>query len=208
VTPAEEAAFITQLAPRVTAPVSPVEEETAYIRAEPAEEDAITPAGVIRLREHSVERLSVIADALAKSVALAHNERDVASVFESIEPFSRALMTAGAPPSGRKSFLKLIGSALLVQHRVSVRVAVREKPDILWDRPDLERLYSRLETEYELVERAETLGRKLQVVGAAATAMIDLQDTARSQRLELWVVILILVEVALSLVQFYFSWSP
>jgi uncharacterized Rmd1/YagE family protein len=44
------------------------------------------------------------------------------------------------------------------------------------------------------------------VVGAAATAMIDLQDTARSQRLELMVVILILVEVALSLLQLYLAW--
>ena len=41
--------------------------------------------------------------------------------------------------------LKLLGNALLVQHRVSGRVAVSEKPDVLWDRPDLERLYSRLQ---------------------------------------------------------------
>ena len=31
----------------------------------------------------------------------------------------------------------------LVQHRVSSHVAVEEKPDVLWDRPDLERLYAR-----------------------------------------------------------------
>jgi uncharacterized Rmd1/YagE family protein len=206
--PAEEAEFIERLLPRVMVPVSPVEEETALIRADPADADAITPAGVIQLREHSAERLSVIADALAKSVALAHHEREVTGVFDSMEPLSRALMTGGAPSAGRKSFLKLIGSALMVQHRVSGRVAVREKPDILWDRPDLERLYGRLETEYELIERAETLDRKLQVVGATATAMIDLQDTARSQRLELLVVVLILVEVALSLLQIYLAWKP
>lgn len=205
-TPEEEAAFVERLASRVTGPVAPPEKETAVIQAQQADYDDITPAGVIQLREHSPERFSVIADALAKSVALAHDEREVAGVFDSIEPLSRTLMTVGAPPGNRKSFLKLVGSALLAQHRVSGRVAVREKPDILWDRPDLERLYGRLETEYELIERAETLDRKLQVVGAAATAMIDLQDTARSQRLELMVVILILVEVALSLLHLYLAW--
>ena len=53
-----------------------------------------------------------------------------------------------------QSMLRLIGQALLAQHRVSGRVAVEEKPDVLWDRPDLERLYARLEDEYELKERA------------------------------------------------------
>jgi required for meiotic nuclear division protein 1 len=205
--PAEEAAFIERLKPRIVSPITPAEEETALIRAAPAAEDSITPAGVIQLREHSPERLSVIADVLAKSVALAHHEREVAGVFDSIEPISRALMGGAAPAATRKSFLELIGSALMAQHRVSGRVAVREKPDILWDRPDLERLYGRLESEYELTERTETLARKLQVVGATATAMIDLQDTARSHRLEVLVVVLILVEVALSLVQMYLSWK-
>lgn len=204
--PAEEDAFIETLRPRIVAPISPIEEEIVLIRTEPADDDAVTPAGVIQLRHHSTERLSIVADVLAKSVAMAWAEREVAGVFDAIEPISRALMNGGTPPSGRKAFLKLIGSALMVQHRVSGRVAVRDKPDLLWDRPDLERLYARLETEYELVERAETLDRNLQVVGAAATAMIDLQDTARSQRLELLVVILILVEVGLSLLQLYLAW--
>lgn len=204
--PGEEAAFIKELEPRIVAPISPVEVEVAPILTGPADDDAVTPAGIIQLKHHSAERLSIVADVLAKSVALAWAEREVAGVFDAIEPISRALMNGGAPPAGRKAFLRLIGSALMVQHRVSGRVAVRDKPDLLWERPDLERLYARLETEYELVERAETLDRNLEVVGAAATAMIDLQDTARSQRLELLVVILILIEVGLSLLQLYLAW--
>ena len=204
--PDEEAAFIQELEPRIVAPILPVEVELAPILTGPSDDDAVTPAGVIELKHHSAERLSIVADVLAKSVALAWAEREVAGVFDAIEPISRALMNGGAPPAGRKAFLRLIGSALMVQHRVSGRVAVRDKPDLLWERPDLERLYARLETEYELVERAETLDRNLEVVGAAATAMIDLQDTARSQRLELLVVILILIEVGLSLLQLYLAW--
>ena len=62
----------------------------------------------------------------------------------------------------RREMLRLIGQALGVQHRVSGRVAVDDKPDVLWDRPDLERLYARLEDEYELKERGQTLQRKLE----------------------------------------------
>jgi uncharacterized Rmd1/YagE family protein len=53
---------------------------------------------------------------------------------------------------------------LLVQQRVSGLVAVAEKPDVLWERADLERFYARLEDEYELKERADLLTRKLTVI--------------------------------------------
>jgi uncharacterized Rmd1/YagE family protein len=91
-----------------------------------------------------------------------------------------------------------MGEALLVQHRVSGRVAVGEKPDVLWDRPDLERLYARLEDEYELSERVETLNRKLTVVSDTATTLADIVDTKRSLRLEIIVIVLIAVEVVIA----------
>jgi uncharacterized Rmd1/YagE family protein len=91
-----------------------------------------------------------------------------------------------------------MGESLLVQHRVSGRVAVGEKPDVLWDRPDLERLYARLEDEYELSERVETLNRKLTVVSDTATTLADIVDTKRSLRLEIIVIVLIAVEVVIA----------
>ena len=42
---------------------------------------------------------------------------------------------------------------------------------MLWDRPDLERLYARLEDEYELKERAGALKRKLDVIVETAHAL-------------------------------------
>lgn len=145
----------------------------------------------------------MVADALAKSIAVAHDERQVAAVFDSIEPFAAGLAAKGRPPGGRKAMLQMIGRALLVQHRLSGRVAVREKPDILWDRPDLERLFGRLEDEYELIERAETLDRKLVFISTTASALVDLKDADRSLRLEVTIVILIVAELALALVQLF-----
>jgi uncharacterized Rmd1/YagE family protein len=96
-----------------------------------------------------------------------------------------------------------MGNALLVQHRLSGRVAVGEKPDVLWDRPDLERLYARLEDEYELSERAETLNRKLGVIADTASTLADIIDTQRSLRLELIVVILIAFEIVVTFYEIY-----
>jgi uncharacterized Rmd1/YagE family protein len=122
-------------------------------------------------------------------------------VFEKIEPFALSLANGGRWPAGRAAVLRLIGQSLLAQHRLAGRVAVREKPDILWDRPDLERFYARLEDEYELVERAEDLDRKLSVIGSTAEALLDMLDTSRFLRLEMLVVVLILAELALGVIE-------
>jgi len=99
--------------------------------------------------------------------------------------------------------LRLIGQALLVRHRMSGRVEVEEKPDVLWDRWDLERLYARLDDEYELKERAGMLARKLEVVGETAQALTDLIDAARSLRLEVMIVLLIVIEVLFTSYEFF-----
>jgi uncharacterized Rmd1/YagE family protein len=80
---------------------------------------------------------------------------------------------------------------------------VGDKPDVLWDRPDLERLYSRLEDEYELSERAETLNRKLSVIAETATTLSDILDTKRSVRLELIVIYLIAFEILVTFYEIY-----
>ena len=140
----------------------------------------------------------VIADAMSKTVVLARDEREVTAVFELVEPFARQLAETGRAAAGRRAILKHIGNALLVQHRVSGRVAVVDKPDVLWDRPDLERLYARLEDEYELKERADALSRKLSVIAETAEVLSDIIDTKRSFRLEMIIVILIAVELVIA----------
>jgi required for meiotic nuclear division protein 1 len=99
--------------------------------------------------------------------------------------------------------LQLVGSALLTQHRVSGRIAFAEKPDILWEHPELERYYARLEDEYEIVERGTLLNGKMTVITTAAQTFTDMMDTARSARLELLIVILILAEIAIAAVALF-----
>jgi uncharacterized Rmd1/YagE family protein len=74
---------------------------------------------------------------------------------------------------------------------------------VLWDRPDLERLYSRLENEYELKERTDALDRKLGVIAETATALTDIIDTERSRRLELIIVVLLIVEIVIAAYQIF-----
>lgn len=196
--PQEEEQVLRSLQPRLIRPIQPSEEETALVEVAPDKDDQILPGGPILLKMATPEHLIVIADALSKSVVLARDEREVAAVFELVEPFARQLAERGHVGAGRRAILRHIGNALLVQQRVSGRVAVADKPDVVWDRPDLDRLYGRLEDEYELRERADALASKLSVIAETAEVLTDIIDTKRSFRLEIIVVILIAVELLIA----------
>jgi len=202
-TPLEEEDFLAKIKVRVVGNRERIDDETALITVSVEHEDKIPPGGPIQAKDLSEERFLVVADALAKSVSLTRDEREVNSVFDVIEPFAAQLATHGRPPGKRRAMLRLIGQALLAQHRVSGRVAVEEKPDVLWDRPDLERLYARLEDEYELKERAGTLKRKLDVIVETAHALTDIIDADRGVRLEATIVVLIVAEIFLTLYQMF-----
>jgi uncharacterized Rmd1/YagE family protein len=195
--PLEEDEVIRRLDGRVVDPIKPREEETVQIEVAPDKDDQFA-AGVIVVKTLTIEHTLLIADALATSVVLAHDEKKVATVFDVIQPIAQELAEHGRTPGGRRAILKHIGNALLVQHRVSGLVAVAEKPDVLWERPGLERFYARLEDEYELKERADVLTRKLTVISDSAKAFADIIDTERSLRLELIIVVLIAVEIVIA----------
>ncbi len=200
--PLEEDEIVTKIGARV-AGASRGDDETLVIETTQDGEDKALPNGRLAVKDLSEERLLVIADALAKSVALGRDERRVNAVFDTIEPFAAELASKGRPPWRRKSMLELIGQTLLVRHRVSGRVAVEDKPDVLWDRPDLERLYARLEDEYELEARGRTLNAKIDVIGETARALTDLIDADRSVRLEWIIIVLIAMEIGLSLFEIF-----
>ncbi|MGP0059250.1 MAG: RMD1 family protein [Beijerinckiaceae bacterium] len=201
---AEEDAFLANIAGRIAGKRNHLESEVAIVDIASNYEDRVPPGGPIEIPELSPARFLVIADVLAKTVSLARDEGALSGVFDVIEPFAAKLMHSGRTPWNRRAMLKLIGQALLVQHRIAGRVAVEEKPDILWDHPSLERLYARLEDEYEVKERAQALTHKLNVIVESGQVLTDIFDVDRSTRLEAIVVILILTEILITLVQIYF----
>lgn len=199
--PPEELVFLQSVRARVSGEKARAEDERALLELAGDKEDRVPPGGNIALQSFSADRLLLVADALAKSVALARDEHEVAHVLDLIEPFARRLAESGRLPGARRDVIRMIGISLQVQHRLSGRVAIDDKPDVLWERFDLERLYSRLEDTYELKERAATLTRKVDFIRQTAQALTELIDAARSLRVEIAIVMLILFEIVLNVYQ-------
>jgi uncharacterized Rmd1/YagE family protein len=155
--------------------------------------------GVIQLSEVDLEKLELIADALAKSVKLAHYESSIDLAFRRVEPLAAELQRKGKAGRQAKKLVQQIGSALLIEHQMVWRMEISEKPELLWDRPDLERLYARLQDEYELKERCQALEHKLGLLARTISTVLNLLHNKRSLHVEYYIVALIVIEVALSL---------
>jgi len=151
------------------------------------------------LNTATLGRLQLIAVTLAKSVVLAQYETTASAVFAEVEPLAGNLARTGRTRQNTRNLLRHIGGTLAVQHKMVGRVEVTEKPELLWENPDLERLYLLLTEEYELRERHSALERKLDVISETAQTLLELLRTGRSHRVEWYIVALIAVEIALTI---------
>ena len=196
--PLEEISFLEALKLLVSDPFEKPESEVTDIMIDPTQPEQIGDK-YIRLRESTVEYVQVLADVLAKSVTLSFYEASIAQIFDRIEPMAEELSRKGRTGRKTRELLSHIGQALLVQSKMIGRVQVEEKPDLLWERPDLERFYLHLENEYELPERLGILKHKLELIHQTAETLLGLLQDKRTFHVEWYIVILIVLELVLSI---------
>ncbi len=190
--------FLATIYPHIKAPFAQPETESVAIQLLPGQDGKVQD-GFILLSALDLPRLQLVAEVLAKSVVLAHYETGAAEVFDQVEPYAAELQhQRHTQPSGEQ-LLKQIGHTLMIQNKIVGRVEIVDKPELLWEYPELDRLYQRLEDEYEIRERHSVLERKLDLVSRTAETVLDLQRQQTGLRMELYVVILIVIEVLLSL---------
>ncbi len=199
---AEELAFLNQIHPLVNEPVTKPEVETLTLWLTKEVPEGMNK-NLLALHDLSLGRLQVVADVLAKSSILGLYEKRVAASFELIEPLAKELQQRGRGSRRGRDLVSHIGTALLTQHRMVGRAEIIEKPELLWERPELEPLFLKLEDEFELKERAHTLERKLELITRTAETLLDLLQANRALNVEWYITILIVVEIGLTLYELF-----
>jgi uncharacterized Rmd1/YagE family protein len=194
--PLEEVTVLKHIASFVQQPFEKYETEMLEMRIGERE---LVENGVVTVQSFSVERLQIAADILAKSVVLAHYESSIARAFDAIEPIATAMRQQTFGRDKTTTLMKHVGDTLLIQHKMVGRVEINEKPELLWEMPELTRLFGRLEDEYELVERHNGIERKLQLISRTVETELDILQNQRTLRMEWYVVVLIFVEILLSI---------
>lgn len=193
----DEARFIDSLKPLLTNPYPSPEIEELEIHC--GMNSIGVQSGAVSLDEISLEKLQLIADALSKNLVLSLYEKKVAGEFDKIEPLAQELATYGRVSAGSRKLLSKIGHMLLIEHRMVGRAEIGDKPETLWDFPQLGGLYASLEDEFELNERQSALDRKLGLISDTVQTLADVWDNRQLHKLEWYVIGLILFEIVLSL---------
>jgi uncharacterized Rmd1/YagE family protein len=196
-----ERAFLGQLAPFVQGALPEPSGDTGELRIASDGEERVEPGGVVALRELELARLQIVAEALARSALLAHYEARLAHSLERIEPLVASLRARGRVKLRSRQLLAELGDVLFTEMRMLGRAEVSEKPELGWERHDLDRLYVRLADEYELRDRDRAIGRKLELLARTAATLLGVLQSRRSLNVEWYIVILIVVEMALALVR-------
>ncbi len=197
-----EARLLERLADYLRAPFDQPRVESMSLRVEP---DAVAriEEGVLVVPELSLPLVQVVADILAKSVLLDDFEQYAAGVFDRIDPLAERLQRRARLPRRERSLLHYLGDILQIQHRLVGRAEVGEKPEVLWEHPEQERIWRRLESEFEISERQAALDRKLEVIGNTAETLLGLLQDRHTLRVEWYIVILIVVEILLTLYELF-----
>ncbi|WP_275096371.1 RMD1 family protein [Sedimenticola hydrogenitrophicus] len=198
-----EASFLQRLRDFVIEPYDSLTVESLDIEVVPDAAERLEEGRLI-LPEADLPLLQVVADILAKSLVLDDYEKRAAGAFDRIEPLAERMQSGGRLPRQVNELLRHVGEILQIQHRMVGRAQVGEKPDILWDHPELERIWKRLENEYEIGERQIALERKLDLISNTAETLLGLLQDRRTLRVEWYIVILIVVEIVLTLYELFF----
>jgi len=204
--PAAAAEYLRQIAPHLRQPFPQAEQETEVldIRVDPGGKEAIE-GNTLVLADVTLEKLQLVADIVAKSVSLGHHERGIERQFERIEPFAANLDHWGRGGRAARELLQHLGTAMLAEHRVVAGARIDDAPELLWDHPELERLWARLRDEFEIRERFAALHGKLALIGRTAGTALELMQNRRSLRVEWLIVGLIVSEIALTILQWLFG---
>jgi len=199
--PMEEAVFLTSLAKLVAEPMPVQGRASTDLVIVPGGEDRVDQTGIISLTDTCPERLQLVAEMMARDLVLDHYETRIARVFDSIEPLAASLGKRSLRHLRTRDLLAQIGEVLLAEHRMVGRVELLDSPEVLWVKPELERLFVRLEREYDLSARNRALDRKLEVISDTAETLLDLIQTRSSMKVEWYIVFLIMFEILLTIVQ-------
>jgi uncharacterized Rmd1/YagE family protein len=184
--------------PRLTQ--SQVTNEELTVRVEPGTR-ADMDGSVLVVDAVTNERASVVALTVAQSAAMDYYESLVDQMFVETDKYSEYLEKHGTMPMGTRPSVRFIGAALGARGEVLSVLHLLDRPEAIWDDPGADRIYEKLRTEFDLVDRYQALEHKLKSIQDVLEIITDVARDRRLFLLEASVVLLILIEIVLGLIR-------
>lgn len=142
--------------------------------------------------------LLIISMLLCQSVGLESYEKRVDPLLDKLS--AEIIRLSKQRMFFKTSFLaKSANQTMLLQQELVTNLGVLDKPELAWERADLELLYHQLADNFELPERTEVLSEKLNLLQNNIKNAFDIISTNRMAGLEFTIVVLIILEIILFL---------
>ncbi|GME97155.1 unnamed protein product [Ambrosiozyma monospora] len=102
-----------------------------------------------------------------------------------------------------KDVLSSSGRLLLLRGKLNLYSQLTETPDLYWDEPNLEKIYTDISKVLEVNARANVLNKKLDYASEDAQTLVELLKSRNESKLEWIIIYLIVIEVCFETHHFY-----
>ncbi len=96
-----------------------------------------------------------------------------------------------------KQLLRQIGKVLSVKQTTVAHLSLFDKPEEVWESPDLENLYNRMNAEYELQDRFDILDEKIKYLSDISQMLMSFLAEKQNAFLEKVIIALIAVDIVI-----------
>ncbi len=158
------------------------------------------------IKDLDIERMKIISYVSAQSVALDRYEDEINQRLDELGKVVENLKTSGRTHFNQENLLKQVGNVLSVKQNAVSSLSLFDKPDETWEREEIEKLYDRLRSEYELRDRFDILNEKINFLSENNTTLLNFIASQKSNFLEIVIIVLIVIELILFVVELFKIW--
>ncbi len=140
--------------------------------------------------------IDIICFVIAKSAALERIEEKVDQVLDDMEVLISRL-SRGKLSIPDRELARLASTILSFKYSSIAHVMVLDKPEITWEEPESDRLYSTMANLFELDQRYQEIRHKSETLLDITEVFSSLSHARRAARLEWIIIVLILIEIVI-----------
>jgi uncharacterized Rmd1/YagE family protein len=155
------------------------------------------------LQNLTLEHVRIISETLGRSVALGRCESSVSLALKNTTPIVQALEARGELTPSAKTILKTVGFTLAVRDAILSKLGLFDDPAETWQSERLSRLHNHLYDHFDIKKRLSGLHEKVSFLSDLNQLLMTLLQNRTSHRLEWIVILLIVIEVIFSFVNFF-----
>lgn len=198
----EEKKIVKKLGKALQVPAEKFTEETYAVVVDPATTKDDVQFDSVAVKRLASAKMELVALALAQSAAIEAHDNKADDIIASLEHINQELARGGRLHTSMHALTRTLGQNQTLLQSILSRIALLDKPDIVWDSAELETLYSSLHSMFELEDRFRNIEVKVDFIRSNTSMILSLAQNRRGDLLEITIIGLILFEIVFLVFEF------